>query len=193
METTTEPNRICILLLEDNVENVRRVESTLKTAGLNHSILWVKTNEDFAGELSNSAPSQIILSGWKGTAFEGLTALDITRERTPTIPFLFVTNSPGDSAIIEAFRRGATDFIVGNQLSTELIPAITRALEIAKKRLGKYLPICSHCKKIREGTNQWYQLERFFTDKVGVRFSHSICPDCFAKQMADIENLPLPK
>ncbi|MEO0248369.1 MAG: response regulator, partial [candidate division WOR-3 bacterium] len=42
------------------------------------------------------------------------------------------------------------------------------------------LPICSYCKKIRDDQNYWQQVETYISKHSEVRFSHGICPDCFA-------------
>ena len=40
------------------------------------------------------------------------------------------------------------------------------------------LPICSHCKKIRDDKGYWNQIESYFRDHSEAEFSHSICPEC---------------
>lgn len=40
------------------------------------------------------------------------------------------------------------------------------------------LPICSHCKKIKDETGNWEQLERFIQENSEAEFSHSLCPEC---------------
>lgn len=46
------------------------------------------------------------------------------------------------------------------------------------KALRGFLPICSHCKKIRDDEGYWQQLEKYIEDHSDVLFSHSFCPDC---------------
>lgn len=40
------------------------------------------------------------------------------------------------------------------------------------------LPICSFCKRIREASGEWRQLESYIADRSEARFSHTFCPDC---------------
>lgn len=49
------------------------------------------------------------------------------------------------------------------------------------KRLSGLLPICSSCKKIRDDEGYWSQIESYISRHSGAKFSHGICPDCFAK------------
>jgi predicted Fe-S protein YdhL (DUF1289 family) len=40
------------------------------------------------------------------------------------------------------------------------------------------LPICSFCKRIRDETGQWRQLEAFISQRSDARFSHTFCEQC---------------
>ena len=44
--------------------------------------------------------------------------------------------------------------------------------------LKEMLPICSHCKKIRDDQGYWHQVEQYISSHSAVDFSHSLCPDC---------------
>jgi hypothetical protein len=46
-----------------------------------------------------------------------------------------------------------------------------------------FLPICAWCKRIREDTGYWSQIETYIHDHSGAEFTHGICPDCVS-QMA---------
>jgi hypothetical protein len=44
--------------------------------------------------------------------------------------------------------------------------------------LSGLLPICASCKKIRDGANQWHNVESYIADRSTAQFSHGLCPDC---------------
>jgi hypothetical protein len=46
------------------------------------------------------------------------------------------------------------------------------------KVLQGFIPICSNCKKIRDGKGVWNQLENYIQDHSEATFSHGICPKC---------------
>ena len=46
------------------------------------------------------------------------------------------------------------------------------------KTLQGLLPICSHCKKIRDQNGNWQPLESYISQRSEAKFSHGICPDC---------------
>jgi PAS domain S-box-containing protein len=65
------------------------------------------------------------------------------------------------------------------------------ALEEERRRLQKALdevkslrgiiPICASCKKIRDDTGYWSQVEQYIADHSEAEFSHGICPECMKK------------
>jgi len=57
---------------------------------------------------------------------------------------------------------------------------LQRALDEIKALSG-LLPICAHCKNIRDDQGYWQQIENFIAEHSEARFSHGICPDCIAK------------
>ncbi|WP_051327566.1 GAF domain-containing protein [Desulfatibacillum aliphaticivorans] len=55
------------------------------------------------------------------------------------------------------------------------------------KKLSGLLPICAHCKKIRDDQGYWKQLEAYITSHSEVWFSHSVCPTCAKIHYPDID------
>ena len=49
------------------------------------------------------------------------------------------------------------------------------------------IPICSHCKKIREDHGAWSQLEAYIQRRSAAQFSHGICPDCIEKYYPELK------
>ncbi len=47
------------------------------------------------------------------------------------------------------------------------------------------LPICASCKKIRDDTGYWTQIEGYIRDHSEAEFTHSICPDCAKRLYPD--------
>ena len=56
----------------------------------------------------------------------------------------------------------------------------TRLLAQEVSALEGLLPICSHCKKIRDENDEWQRLERYITQRSSAQFTHGICPECRA-------------
>jgi len=60
---------------------------------------------------------------------------------------------------------------------TELRARLEQALAEIKTLRG-ILPICSHCKSVRDDTGYWQQVEVYVRDRTYAEFSHAICPTC---------------
>ncbi len=56
------------------------------------------------------------------------------------------------------------------------------------KKLSGLLPICYHCKKIRDDTGYWNELEKYITDHSDAEFSHAICPACLSRYYPDVKD-----
>jgi hypothetical protein len=54
--------------------------------------------------------------------------------------------------------------------------------------LASLLPICAYCKKIRNDDGYWESLERFFSERTHLSFSHGICEECLTKHFPDDED-----
>jgi len=49
------------------------------------------------------------------------------------------------------------------------------------KTLKGLLPICSHCKKIRNDEGYWQTLEKYLHEHSEAKLTHGICPDCLKR------------
>jgi ABC-type phosphate/phosphonate transport system substrate-binding protein len=54
------------------------------------------------------------------------------------------------------------------------------------KTLSGLLPICSHCKKIRDDKGYWNQIEHYIHEHSDAEFSHGICEECAEKYYPDM-------
>ncbi len=54
------------------------------------------------------------------------------------------------------------------------------------KTLRGILPICMHCKKIRDDKGYWNQVEAYIQKNSEARFSHGICRECAEKYYPDL-------
>jgi len=68
----------------------------------------------------------------------------------------------------------------GVVLILEDITSLKEAL-IEVKTLKGLVPICSHCKKMRDDKGYWSRLEEYIESRSEALFSHSVCHDCFEK------------
>jgi len=59
--------------------------------------------------------------------------------------------------------------------------ALKFKLEEELRILKGIIPICMHCKEIRDDKGYWNQLEKYISEHSEVQFSHGICDKCLKK------------
>ncbi|MBN2656826.1 MAG: response regulator [Spirochaetales bacterium] len=82
-------------------------------------------------------------------------------------------------------RRASNRDITGRKAAEEAREKLIAELQDAMdsiKTLNGLLPICSHCKKIRDDEGYWNQVETYVSKYTGAEFTHGLCPDC-AKEL----------
>lgn len=122
-----------ILHLEDETYDAELVRETLADDGIDGEIVHVETRDTFLAAL-DQASFDIILADFALPAFDGLSALLIAREKTPDVPFIFVSGAIGEELAIETLKQGATDYVLKGRLA-RLAPSIRRALrEVGERR-----------------------------------------------------------
>lgn len=74
----------------------------------------------------------------------------------------------------------------GTIIILEDITSLKNALAEVKTLRG-FIPICMHCKSIRDDTGFWQNVEKYVVDRSEATFSHSLCPDCAKKYYPDMD------
>jgi PAS domain S-box-containing protein len=157
-----------ILMLEDNPLDAELAEQELLRGGISFSLKRVETKEDFLKNLDVFHPD-LILSDYSIPRFDGLSAIEIAKERLPDVPFIILTGAMGDEWAIETLKKGATDYILKQRLP-RLVPAVKRALAEAlerseHKRIGKAL---------RESEKRFRMLVERMNEGLGVQDGNGI-------------------
>jgi diguanylate cyclase (GGDEF)-like protein/PAS domain S-box-containing protein len=75
----------------------------------------------------------LILSDFTLPGFDGLSALEVSREIAPDTPFIFLSGTIGEERAIDALQRGAYDYVLKTNMA-RLVPAVRRALDDASIR-----------------------------------------------------------
>ena len=81
--------------------------------------------------------------------------------------------------------RDITERKTGEEERENHILLLQHAVDNIKVLRG-LLPICSHCKKIRDDQGQWHAVETYVKERADVDFSHGICPDCLNKHYPNV-------
>jgi DNA-binding response OmpR family regulator len=153
----------------------------------------------------DDAPKMAVLD-WAMPGLDGPEVCRRVRSKPSAEPtyLVLLTGRDAKADVVAGLGAGANDYLVkpfdreelrarlqvGRQV-VELqrsLAARVRELEEALaqvKQLRTLLPICSWCKKVRDDSNYWHQVETYLLDHSEIRFSHGICPACLEKQMRD--------
>ncbi len=83
----------------------------------------------------------------------------------------------GEAILVSAVIIDITKQWAVEQERERLISELKSALGRVKQLSG-LLPICASCKKIRDDTGYWNQLENYISTHSEADFSHGLCPDC---------------
>lgn len=118
--------------LEDDPNDVVLVRSALDEVGLPLDVAVVSTRDAFAEALT-SREIDVVLSDYALPNYDGLSALALTRQLVPGVPFILISGTLGEEAAIESLRGGATDYVLKHRLS-RLVPAVRRALQESSDR-----------------------------------------------------------
>ncbi|MBI3041572.1 MAG: diguanylate cyclase [Betaproteobacteria bacterium] len=127
--------RLKVLLVEDSRTDAELALHELKEAGMDCVGRRVETRAEMISELETFVPD-VILGDFSLPQFDGLSALEIARTRSPATPFIFVSGTIGEDAAIETLEHGAADYILKTNLK-RLATAVRRALKDVKERAAR--------------------------------------------------------
>lgn len=124
--------KLQILILEDTASDAELMEDELKQAGLNFVSKRVATKADFVKQLDDFLPD-LILADYSLPGFSGKSALNIVVNQYPDIPFIFVSGALGEELAVELLKKGATDYVLKNNL-LRLASSVNRAFKETAQR-----------------------------------------------------------
>jgi CheY-like chemotaxis protein len=177
-----------ILIAEDDPVSVKILQFTLEHYG--HEVVAAADGAQ-AWEIFDREPVRVIVSDWMMPGLDGLGLCQKVRERPKTDYTYFILLTAihtGRDNLRKAMDAGIDDFLT-KPLDREAIfmrlRVAERILEYATqiRQLKELIPICMFCKRVRDDTDYWDQVETYIQMHTRSTFSHGICPDCFTKQM----------
>lgn len=176
-----------ILAVEDDPIARIVLESTLRKIGFGTRSATGGTSACAA--IAKERP-QVIVSDWYMPDMDGLELCrQIRKSSGPYIYFILITSASADhSNREEAMAAGVDEFLTKPIDEFELRVRLRGAQRIMEyidrvTKLESVLPICSYCKKIRNDSNYWQQIESYVAKRTGAMFSHSVCPNCFEEKV----------
>ena len=126
---------IKILHLEDNDYDAELISFILKKNKIQADITVVQKESDFI-HLVETHTFDLIFSDFSLPSYDGKSALEISKEKAPSTPFIFISGTIGEDVAIDSMLNGATDYVLKGNLN-RLIPAIHRAIRERNERLER--------------------------------------------------------
>lgn len=194
-----------ILVVEDSYLVSEMILRSLKELGF-HNIIEAHDGKDGVLQCCIHNPD-IILMDIEMPKMNGIEATRIIQNEHPT-PIIILTAFEQQSVIEEATAAGAMSYLV-KPLNSYLIERVITTsiarhkdwltmknlsdeLAVKNSKLEKALaeiktlrgiiPICAHCKKIRDDQGFWNDVTSYLTQHTNAELSHGICNDC-AKEL----------
>lgn len=188
-----------VLLAEDHRPTREALKTLLEQKG--YSVHAVANGADAIDELTRLDGPSIAIVDWMMPEATGLDVCRAVRETAPVryVYLIIVTARDGEEDVAKALAAGADDFIRKPCGPSELIARVRngqRTIELEKSlaarvgeleemverihQLKQLLPICMYCKKVRDDSDYWRDIDEYIHQQTGTDFSHGICPECMA-------------
>lgn len=199
-----------VLIVEDNPKNVQVLGTILMEGGYQ---VAVAGSGPAALELVPKTKPDLILLDIMMPEMDGFEVCRRLKADPATheIPVIFLTAKTETDDIVKGFDLGAADFITKPFRAKELLARVNTHISLLRlqqdlkrqnqelaealanvKTLTGLLPICAWCKKIRNDTGYWEQVEEYIRHRTTAHFTHGLCPDCAPIYFPDGENSKQP-
>ncbi len=197
---------IHVLLIEDNPADARFIKELFALSKTRvFSVIQESTLSAGIDRLTHESFTIIITDLGLPDSL-GLATIKTLFENAPGVPIIVLTGLHDEETANEAVRAGVQDYLVKGEFESILLERSVR-YAIERKRWDKnreqlikelkdalarikvlsgMLPICAHCKNIRNDKGYWETLETYLRQHTEADFTHGICPDCIRKMYPEI-------
>jgi DNA-binding response OmpR family regulator len=186
-----------ILIAEDDTIIRRLLEVTLSRSG--YEVAAVSNGRQALEEILQPDGPRLAVLDWMMPEIDGL---DVCRRvrgsaNAPYVYMLVLTAKGRKEDLLEGLDAGADDFLtkpfdpqelrsrlrVGRRLLDLEAALRARVGELQEaldqvEQLQGLLPICMHCKKIRDEENRWQRVETYIAQRSAAEFTHALCEEC---------------
>ena len=192
-----------ILVAEDEALVAADLAESLRDMGF-EPVAVVPTGELAVKHAREDAPDLILMDIRLQGEMDGIQAATLIHEG-PGCPVVFLT-AYAEGPILERAKAAEPYGYLVKPVNLRELGAIiqmalykaqmereraelTRKLQQALdevKTLSGLLPICANCKKIRDDSGYWQQIESYIAKHSQAAFTHGLCPECAKKLYPEI-------
>jgi len=196
-----------ILIAEDDYVICQEVKRILTKLG--HNVIAEVSNGIDAVTRTIELEPDIVIMDIKMPKLDGLEATKRVQGKKST-PVVILSAYDDEDLARRAADAGASAFLVkpaaDKQFQRAIIIAMARHDDLMRtiqlnkelsqaleeiKTLRGIVPICMHCKGIRDDKGYWKQLEEYLMAHTDAEFSHGICPQCYDKLYSHLDKKQL--
>jgi DNA-binding response OmpR family regulator len=192
-----------VLLAEDDAVSRRLMETHLDKWGF--KVIVARDGAEAWVQLNQQPDIEMAVLDWMMPEVDGIDLVHRIRNElgSRVLYILVCTARGGVEDLVTALDAGADDYLTKPFRQDEMrarlrVGVRTVTLERALRRriaeldaalrhvrtLQGLLPICMHCKRIRNDDDVWERLENYLEAHADVEFSHGLCNECMAKVCA---------
>ena len=197
-------NPVNILLIEDSPTDALLLESALSgVASFPCKLTCCERVADALTRLGRET-FDVVLTDLGLPDSQGLATFEALHNAAPRTPVIVLTRQDDLETALAAIKMGAQDYLPKSEFNGfTLIRTIQYAIERAQlvrqlqdalaevKTLSGMLPICAGCKRIRDDSGYWNQIEKYIAQYSDATFSHGYCPACMIKEL-EKSGIPVP-
>ena len=195
-----------VLIADDDPISLRLLESTLVRSG--YEVILADDGTEAFRILNSIGGPKLAVLDWMMPGLDGVEICKRLRNR-PEVGYIYIvllTVKREREDLAEGFEAGADDYLIKPFDSVELrarvaagerllnlqtaLSAKVDELQIALshvKQLQGLIPICMHCKKIRDDGATWHRLETYIQEHSEAVFTHSLCETCLQEHYPTME------
>lgn len=195
-----------ILIADDDPLSRRLLQATLQRTG--YEVLETENGAQALELLLTPQGPRLAILDWMMPEIDGAEVCRRLRQRDDLgyVYVLLLTARGCKEDLVDGFKAGADDYLikpfdplelrsrvaVGERLINLQSALNTKVRELQSalmhvKQLQGLIPICMHCKKIRDDESTWHRLETYIQEHSEAMFTHSLCDDCLAEHYPQFE------
>lgn len=189
-----------ILIADDDITSRTVLSAVLLKSG--HEVIEARDGREALAALERDDAPRVGILDWMMPEIDGAEVCRRAQAARPERPpyLILLTTRDSKEDIATGLQAGANDYITKPFNARELrarlevgcrvvaleerLATKVRELETALaqiKTLGGIVPICSHCRRIRDDAGYWNQLEAYLAAHSDALVSHGLCPECFTE------------
>jgi len=193
-----------ILIAEDDAISRVMLERMLSSWG--HEVVVTSNGRDAWEAFQREQPDLAVLD-WMMPEADGIEVCRRIRECDgQRYVYVILLTAKGQAEdVVKGLESGADDYVkkpfdhaelrsrinVGERVLQleQALASKVKSLEKALaevKQLSGLIPICMHCKRVRDDKDFWHNVESYIAQRSEATFTHGLCPECLEKHYSHL-------